>query len=73
MRFQALRSCVRLQFCEEGGREFFGLISLVAILFVDLNFMSTRFCRAVKPPCNQILRIDREGMIDDVTCISHNK
>ena len=35
--------------------------------------MSTTFCRAVKPPCNQILRIDREGMIDDVTCISHNK
>ena len=35
--------------------------------------MSTTFCSAVKPPCNQILRIDREGMINDVTCISHSK
>ena len=28
-------------------------------------------CRAVNPPRHQILRIDREGMIDDV--ISHEK
>ena len=39
-------------------------IILVRLLTVNMN-------RAVNPPSHQILRIDWEGMIDDI--ISHNK
>ena len=45
MHFQALRSSVRLQFSEEGGREFFGLISLAAyyLKFYDRKVESRGF------------------------------
>ena len=37
-----------------------------ALVTIYRKYQQDHFFRAVNPPCLQILRIDREGVIDDV-------